>query len=294
VGLSGKESLPELWILARMNAAVRDIRNQIDGRDFMKAANSLYSFWYSELCDVYIENSKAIINSGSDVERDSALQTLYTVLETALLLSHPFLPFITEELWQRIPRRPGDETPSIIIAKYPEVNDSFDNPSAVAVYELVLGCSRGIRSLMSEYALKEEAEVFVQTFDEASHKTAQEQMQAIKSLSGKGVTKIHVLDAAAARPAGCVAFPVSSSAAVFLLVKGRIDMDAEIAKANTKLTKARANAAKIEKVLGDPAYQQKVAEATQEMDRKKLADLESEVKHLEQTVEQFKGLKLEN
>jgi valyl-tRNA synthetase len=83
---------------------------------------------------------------------------LYTALETALLLSHPFLPFITEELWQRIPRRPGDKTESIMIAKYPTPYEDFANSEAEAAYQLVLDCSAAIRSLKAEFPSKEAAQ----------------------------------------------------------------------------------------------------------------------------------------
>lgn len=66
------------------------------------------------------------------------------------------MPFLTEELWQRLPRRQGDETRSIMIAKYPVYDPELDNYAAEAAYELVLGSSRGIRSLMVEYAFKDE------------------------------------------------------------------------------------------------------------------------------------------
>lgn len=107
------------------------------------------------------QNSKTIIAEGSPAQRESALQTLYSALETALLLSHPFLPFITEELWQRLPRRPQDETPSIVVAAYPEYDARLDNPAAEAAYQLVLDASRGIRSLTVEYPLKEAQGEFV-------------------------------------------------------------------------------------------------------------------------------------
>lgn len=71
---------------------------------------------------------------------------------------HPLMPFISEELWQRLPRRPGDNTPSIMLARYPVHDPNLDNPAAEAAYELVLGSSRGIRSLMSEYTLKGDAQ----------------------------------------------------------------------------------------------------------------------------------------
>jgi valyl-tRNA synthetase len=68
---------------------------------------------------------------------------------------HPFMPFLTEELWQRLPRRPNDPTPSIVKAAYPEYNKEMDDPSSEAAYELVMGVSKGVRSLMAEYSLKD-------------------------------------------------------------------------------------------------------------------------------------------
>lgn len=140
-----------------MNSAARDINEALADREFSKASIIVYRYWYSELCDVYIENSKAIIRDGSEEERQSALQTLYTTLEAALTMIHPFMPFITEEMWQRMPRRPSDSTKSIMIAKYPTYTPELDDPESETAYELVLDCSKGARSLMAEYSLKENA-----------------------------------------------------------------------------------------------------------------------------------------
>ncbi|ORY65855.1 tRNA synthetases class I-domain-containing protein [Pseudomassariella vexata] len=291
--LTGTESLAEQWILHKMNAATKEINEAIPEREFFKATTALYTYWYNQLCDVFIENSKALIQDGAEDEKLSAVNTLYTALEHALKLIHPFMPFLTEELWQRLPRRPDDDTPSIMLAKYPVYDPELDNPAAEAAYEMVMGCSKGVRSMMAEYALKDEAKAYVQTYDETAHKTAIEQVQSIKSLSGKGITSIGVLSGSEARPAGCVAFPVSSSAAVFLLVKGRVDIDSEITKASKKLEKTQAAISKQQKLLADPAYQAKANAVLQEADRKKLGDLESEAKGFEGTIEQFEALKLE-
>ncbi|KAI1847381.1 hypothetical protein JX265_005560 [Neoarthrinium moseri] len=290
---TGKESLAEQWILHKMNQAVKQVNEAIPNREFSVSTNIIYTYWYNQLCDVFIENSKALIQEGAEEEKRSAVNTLYTALDNALKLIHPFMPFLTEELWQRLPRRTGDETRSIMIAKYPVYDPELDNPAAEAAYELVLGSSKGIRSLMAEYALKDEAKVYVQTYDETAHKTAVEQVQSIKSLSGKGVTSIEILSGSDSRPAGCVAYPVSSAATVFLHVKGRVDIDGEIDKATKKLQKTRAAIQKAEKLLNDPAYQQKADAALQENDRKRLGDLESEAKGFEGTIKQFEGLKLE-
>ena len=140
-----------------MTTAARDINQALADREFSKACIIVYRYWYAELCDVYIENSKAIIRDGTPEERESALQTLYTTLESALTMIHPFMPYITEEMWQRMPRRPNDATKSIMIAKFPTYAPELDDTESEAAYELVLDCSRGTRSLMAEYSLKDNA-----------------------------------------------------------------------------------------------------------------------------------------
>lgn len=244
-------------------------------------------------CDVFIENSKALIQEGSDAQIQSTLQTLYSALEGALVLSHPFLPFVTEELWQRLPRRPSDDTKSIMVAKYPEWDHALENSEAEAAYDIVLGCSKGVRSLMTGYAPPDEAKIFIQASDAASHKTVTEEKLSIRSLCGKGPMKIEVVSPEDPRPAGCVAFPVSSAVSVFIHVKGRVDLDEEISKAAKKLDKARAAVQKQRKLINDPAYIEKVAVATQDADKKRLTDLESEESGFEATIEQFEQLKLE-
>lgn len=69
---------------------------------------------------------------------------------------HPFMPFLSEELWQRLPRRRGDTTPSIVIAQYPEYEEILQDPRAASQYELLIACSKAIRSLMAEYAIKQD------------------------------------------------------------------------------------------------------------------------------------------
>lgn len=153
--LTGKESLAEQWILHKMTNAAKDINEALAEREFSKSTIIVYQYWYSALCDVFIENSKAILQDGSEEEKHSAQDTLYTALESALTMIHPFMPFLTEELWQRLPRRPGDETRSIMRASYPIYDAEMDNFPAEAAYELVMGCARGARSLLSEYGFKE-------------------------------------------------------------------------------------------------------------------------------------------
>lgn len=291
--LNGKESLAELWILSKLNAAAKEVNEALERREFMRAANTVYNYIYAELCDVFIENSKGLIQDGTKEQAESALQTLYSTLEAALLLIHPFMPFVTEELWQRLPRRAGDKTRSVMLAQYPVHQPELDQPAAEKAYELVIGSSKGIRSLMAEYGLKEDGQIFIQASDADAYKTIEEQVSSIRSLSGKGIGSITVVAPEAARPAGCVAYPIGASATVFLHVKGRVDLDAELDKATKKLEKTKAAADKQRKLVTGADYVAKVAVATQEADQKRLADMESEEKGFAATIEELKQLKLE-
>jgi valyl-tRNA synthetase len=292
--LSGKESLAERWILHEMTIAAKEINQALADREFSKSTLIAYRYWYNELCDVYIENSKAILQDGIAEEKRSAVDTLYTALDGALTMIHPYMPFLTEELWQRLPRRPEDKTPSIVLAKYPTYDASMDDPASEEAYELVLGVSRGIRSLMAEYSLKDEGKVFIQTNDTTSHTTATTPHQSIRSLSGKSVSSIEILAPGAPRPAGCVVFSVSSSAAVFLFVKGRVDIDSEIAKASKKLSSAEKGIERQKKILADEGYKEKVSEKLKAVERAKLRDLEVERDAFAETIGQFERLKLES
>jgi valyl-tRNA synthetase len=118
-------------------------------------------------------------------------------------------------------------------------------------------------------------------------------MQSIRSLTGKGVSSIKVLSSTDSRPAGCVVTSISASAAVFLYVKGRVDIDGEISKAAKKLEKTRQGIERQKKILGVERYKEKVGDELQEVEKQKLSDLEAEARGFEETIRQFQGLKLE-
>lgn len=128
------------------------------------------------------ENSKPLMREGTPEQKKSAqgmypynvisfIDTLYTVLEGGIKLLHPFMPFITEELWQRLPRRyefiyqsndsPGNQVPSIMIASYPVFENQLHDPVAEAQYDLVISTVKAARSLLDSYGIKEEAKSII-------------------------------------------------------------------------------------------------------------------------------------
>lgn len=124
------------------------------------------------------------------------------------------------------------------------------------------------------------------------HQTASNSLQAIRSLSGKGISNITILGPDASIPTGCAVFVVSAEAAVFLEVKGRVDVDVEIKKAQEKLKKSSVAATKQRKLMEADEFKRNASEAVMDTERDKLKDLEAEMRNYEETVAQFEKMKL--
>ncbi len=207
------------------------------------------------------------------------------------------MPFLTEELWQRLPRRPDDTCPSIVLAAYPEPNAELDDSTSEEAYELILAVSKAIRSLTAEYAIKESANIHIQLFTPQAHSTCEAQLPSIKTLAGKPMlgsgASIQILEANDTKPTGCVAQAVNANAACYLLVKGRVDIDAEIEKAKTRLVKASKGVDKQRKIIEGLQKVGKFEGEVAETESRKLEDGTREVGVLEGSVSQFERLKLE-
>ena len=291
---TGDESLAELWILHKLTTAASEINTALTAREFSQATKITYEYWYNHLCDVYIENSKTIIQDGKPAEQESAKQTLYTALEVGLTMIHPFMPFISEELWQRLPRRPDDTTPSIVLAAYPQYDKSLDDPSSEKAYELILSVSKAIRSLAAQYAIIESATITIQPSHPTALSTCTSQLASIKSLGGKAMMTgtITILPPSDPNPTGCVVQAVGASAAVYLLVKGRIDIEAEVAKAKGRLERASEAVEKQRGIVAGESFGRR-PEGARENERERLRERRKEVEVLEGCVAQFERLRLE-
>ncbi len=289
------KSLAERWILHRLNQTTKVVNDAIEEREFSVAAGTLYQYWFTQLCDTFIENSKYILTpEAPEEERQSAQQTLYTALEGGLLLMHPLMPFITEALWQKLPRRKGDKTESIMIAKFPEFKQELETLEEAEKYEFIMDIASGGRSLLAQYGFKESGDLIVQTYSESAFKTASEEKTSIKSLGGKYAGEIEVLRPAADAlpPAGCALQSINADAAVYLKIVGRIDVGDELKKREKSIEDAQARADKSKKIMSGVGWE-KANQETRKKEEEKLQDAESEVKRLEEAVQDLERLKLE-
>ena len=273
------KSLSEKWILHRLNSAASEVTSAIEAREFSIAAGTLYQYWFTQLCDIFIEYSKPILMPGvPEAELKSAQQTLYTAIEGGLLLMHPIMPFLTEHLWQKLPRRKGDTTESIMIARYPEFEKSWHAPQAALEYEFIMDISTGIRSLLSRYKFKEPGDVVIQTYSDSAFKVVSAKQTSIKSLGGKCLGEIEITAPStdALPPRGCALQSINTEAAVYLKVLDRIDLEDELNKLAKSLSEAKAKVEKTQRIISGKGWE-RASEETKRKERAKLADAESEV-----------------
>ncbi|KAK1782807.1 tRNA synthetases class I-domain-containing protein [Copromyces sp. CBS 386.78] len=284
-------SVPEKWILHRMNVAVKGMNDALEAREFSRATKVAYQFFYDELCDVFIENSKGILSDGTPGEQQSVQQTLYHTIDVALRLLHPIMPYITEELWQRLPRKQCDGE-TIMLAPYPTFEPQLEFATEAEDYELGLKCAGGIRSLAADYNIKSDGSAFIKATTEGSLATVNAQIAAIRTLCGKGVKEVTVLGADEELPRGCAVYVINAEITVLLQVGGSIsDIDAEIKKITTKLQKTDVTIKKQQELLSKDGFE-KVSEAVQESEKQKLADAQAAKENYQRTLEEFSKLKI--
>ncbi|ODV92748.1 hypothetical protein CANCADRAFT_1342 [Tortispora caseinolytica NRRL Y-17796] len=289
IKLTGQESLVEKWMLHKLTVCAKTMSTALDGRDFLESTTAIYNYWLYELCDVYIENSKFLILDGTEEQKRSAQDTLYNALDAGLKMIHPFMPYITEELWQRLPRRPDDNTPSIVVSDYPEYDETLFDPESEQAYEFVLSVVKGGRSLISQFGILSNVRIFVQCADAKLADIIKQQTASIQSLV-KWCESVTVLSGSDAQPEGCAVYTVNADCNVLVEVKGKVDFETEIKKAENKVEKAKQGKANLVKAISVKDYETKVKKEVQESNLKKIEQFDAEIENLRQMIAEFERL----
>jgi valyl-tRNA synthetase len=145
-------SLPDRWIRGRLNQAIREINKALEEYKFNEASHTLYHFIWHEFCDWYVELAKLYLyKEGSEQRKNLTQETLLEVLDATLRMLHPFMPFITEEIWQQLPRRKENE--SIMVAEFPKPDESYDDEAVADEMELIIEVINALRNIRGEMNL---------------------------------------------------------------------------------------------------------------------------------------------
>ncbi|CAH0715283.1 unnamed protein product, partial [Brenthis ino] len=269
------------WMLSKLSLAVQKVNSGFQQYEFPSATTHCYNLWLYDLCDVYLEYLKPVFAQGSEEQKAAARRTLYTTLEYGLKLLSPFMPFVTEELYQRLPRE-DTSCPSICVAEYPTESDTpWRSEQLEANVETALKIVHLIRSTRSEYNLTNKQKT-------TAHLVLSDDMQEIKELFKKVQSLANSELSEDQPPIGCSILTVSDKIEVHLVLKGLIDPQKEIAKLEKKKENLTQTINKLQQAMAADDYSTKVPVDVQKLNSEKLSQSQGEIERLQAAVETLK------
>jgi valyl-tRNA synthetase len=262
------------------------VHRELDGRRFNEASKALYHFVWHEVCDWYVEVSKPMLMGERGAEAQAAAHaTLYVVLGDALKLLHPFMPFVTEELWHALPVQEGH----LISQAYPERNQRSVDEVALDQAQRLIAVIDTLRTVRGENGIKPRTKVnVVIATSDATLRTLygeQDARLAIQTLAG--VDEI-ALAAQHAKQEG-EAHGVGSGFEVFIPLAGAIDVDSERQRLERETKKVSSEIEKLSAKLSNPNFTGKAPPAVVEKNRGELAGLQTQLAKLNASLRQLSG-----
>jgi valyl-tRNA synthetase len=294
-GLEGWHTPPQpthrhdRWILSRLSRVAAEVDRYMEDYQFGEAQRVLHDFWWNEYCDWYIEMSKIRMRGAGDSD-SSPLPTLAYVLERTLRLLHPFMPFITEEIWQTLmdvlpvePNRPE----SLIVAPYPQAESRFHDDDAEAEVGALIEMVRAIRNLRAEFRIQnnQRLEAVVDAPDirgvveaETSLVTTLARVDPLRIESNGGVAASND-NVAVVLTKGTVTIPLG----------GLVDLEKEKARLSDELAESNTHIMRLEKRLSDEQFTSKAPEEVVEKERQRLEDLQGRKERISEILSRLGG-----
>ncbi len=280
-------SLADRWILTRLAAVENEANTALEEYRFNEAANLLYAFTWHEFCDWYIELIKGALYGDNVGARYSAQAVLYTVLERLLRLLHPIIPFITEEIWQKIPgNRP---VPSIMLSTYPQGDGLFIDDAACATMEQVMEVIRAIRNIRGEMDVAPGKKISALLV--CKNQAGVDVMHAAADYI-KAMARVEDLTCGVEleQPAQ-VAKQVAGDVEILLPLAGLIDIEEEEKRLGKEIAKAKVDVDMFSKKLANEKFVANAPPLVLEKDRAKLAAAQEKMDVLQASLEKIVALK---
>ncbi|HOT46568.1 MAG TPA: valine--tRNA ligase [Spirochaetota bacterium] len=290
-GFTAREPVPaelevfDRWILHRLNEAIREVQRGFEEYKFNDAAHAVYSFWWHEFCDWYIELTKQRLydkEGGSQKSSDAARQVLFHVLKKSMQLMHPFMPFITEEIWDKIK---DEKDGLILVSQWPAPRPEFDfvaESEETRLFQEIVYWIRNIRGEMNVPPDRKASVVF---------KTASDMIATIIKREGVHIRALAKVDTItmdpAYAPSGTDASAVMNDIEIFMPLKGLIDFDKERARIDKEIARVRGDLDRVEKKLANENFTGKAPAEVIENEKTKRAEFAELLQKLEQSRAKF-------
>ncbi|MFK3818390.1 valine--tRNA ligase [Pseudomonas sp. NPDC089407] len=267
-------SLADRWIISQLQRTEAEVTRQLEQFRFDLASQALYEFIWNQYCDWYLELSKPVLwDENAPVERARGTRrTLVRVLEVALRLAHPFMPFITEEIWQRIAPLAGIEGKTIMLQPWPVAVEARIDAAAEGDIEWLKELMVGLRNIRAEMNIGpgKPLPLFLKNANADDQRRLQENEALLKKLAK--VESFTVLSDADEAPLSATA--LVGDLQVLVPMAGLIDKDAELARLNKEIQRLQGEVARVGGKLSNAAFVDKAPPAVIEKERAKLAESE--------------------
>jgi valyl-tRNA synthetase len=262
------------WIMARLNAAAVQVRESLLAYRFNDAAGAVYEFFWNDFCDWYLEATKVSTRSDSDAEKDRAVTVLLSILEESLALIHPFLPFVTEEIYGKLPGNSG----RLMLKAYPADIPARRDPELLERFGSVKELVTIVRSLRSEFGIAPEKKLRVAVrFDDGF---------AGGAFMGRNAELVSLLAGASAiefigtKPAGALSL-AGRGFEVYVFAREAVDVALLAARFAKEAEKERQYVARTQAKLGNAAFVDSAPAEVVEKERQKLKEAEVRAEKLE-------------
>ena len=273
-------SLADRWIISQLQTTEKTVTAALDSYRFDHAAQAIYEFIWNNYCDWYLELSKPVLtnDAASEPEKRGTRRTLVRVLEAVLRLTHPIMPFITEEIWQTIAPLAGQSGDSIMNQPYPVADNNKIDSNAVSEMEWLMSFITGIRSIRSQMNIPPKKQLPVLLKDTVQ--LDQQRLTANQDFLSRlaNLESITLLEGEA--PAAATA--LVGKMEILIPLEGLIDKDAELARLDKEITKLEKVIKQSSGKLSNENYVAKAPAEVVQKERDKLAELEQALSQLKQ------------
>lgn len=284
------------FILSRLNTTIKECDFQLSQYGFGALTTALYSFFLYDFCDVYLELVKPVVNDTSPENSETkrcAQATLFVCLENFLRLAHPIMPFVTEELWQRLPGISNvRRAPSIMVSSYPVENPEWANPKAESDMEIVKDAIHGGRSLRSDYRIANhvKADFYFRTENTEVDAIFRSQGNDFCTLS-KG-SFLRFLAPGEPNPKNTCIKVISDQLSLLVDLTGLIDIDQELQRLGKEKVVIETSVMSLKNKMDAPGYDSKVPEAVRFANTEKFNGLNAELDALKSAMSAFEAMRL--
>ena len=285
-GLPAELALEDKWILSKLNALIKEVTDNIERFELGIAATKLYDFIWDSFCDWYIELTKPRLNSGDEAAADGARRVLKYTLIQMLKLLHPFMPFITEEIYQGLCADESGEAEPLMIQPWPTFAAALDFPSDEADMESLMEAIKAVRALRAEKNVP------------PSKKPAMIVVTEKSGIFGKGEAFLKKLAYAGEvtlafetpADAASMAAAVTSDAHIYIPLAELIDVEAEIKRVEKELAAGKTNLERLTAKLNNQGFVSKAPEQVVAAEREKAEKQASVIAKLEETLKTLRQM----